>query len=148
MDWQLSSGIFCRPTVSGGCFVYPAHLLAVKWIGRLRAGCLATGLRRHTQLGPPRVPTPSCLCCGAAVEDDLHAVAGCSATGSADWLANLAEAWQGAALACRLDVPVPDAAWLESLRFPLLGMLHAFFPACIALWPKSQLRGSAVARSY
>ena len=123
MDWQLSSGIFCRPAVSGGCFVYSVPLLTIKWIGRLRAGCLATGLRRHTQLGPPRVPTSSCLCYVAAEEDDLHAVAGCNATGSADWLENLTEAWQEAALACRLDVPPPDVGWLEPLRFPLLAAL-------------------------
>ena len=123
IDWQLSSGIFRRPTVNEGCFVYPVPLLTLKWIGRLRAGCLATGHRRHRHLGPPRVPSPCCLCCGAAQEDDRHAVVGCSATGSADWLANFTEAWQEASKACCVEVPLPGVDWLESLCFPLLAAL-------------------------
>ena len=129
MDWALSSGIFCCPSVAGTSFVYPVPQATIKWIGRLRAGCLATGLRRHQQLGPPRVPAPSCQCCGAPLEDDLHAVTGCSATGSADWEANFTEAWQAAAQACRLSVPLPALAWLAPLRLPLLA---ALIPASLA----------------
>ena len=123
MDWRLSSGIFRRPAVAGGCFVYPTLLVTIKWIGRLRAGCLATGRRRHQHFGPPRVPSPSCLCCGAEEEDDLHAAAGCPSTGSGDWLANLTEAWHSAAQACRLEAPLPPVEWLETFRFPLMAAL-------------------------
>ena len=129
LDWRYSSVVFRRPAVSAGSFVYPVSLVTIKWIGRLRAGCLATGLRRHQQFGPPRVPTPACLCCGAAEEDDLHAVGGCPATGSADWEANLTETWRAAAVGCHLTVPMPPLDWLQSLRFPLLA---ALIPASLA----------------
>ena len=123
IDWGLSSGIFRRPVVNSGCFVYAAPLVVIKWIGRLRAGCLATGQRRHKHLGPSRVPSPGCLCCGAELEDDAHAVAGCPSTGSEDWMANLEEAWHGAASACNLDVPLPPPDWLAAHRLPLLAAL-------------------------
>ena len=84
---------------------------------------MATGLRRHQHFGPPRVPTPACLCCNADQEDDLHAVAGCPITGSADWEANLTEAWQAAAVACNVTVPLPTMDWLQPLRFQLLAAL-------------------------
>ena len=34
---------------------------------------------------PGQPPLTGCLCCSAAAEDDLHIVAGCPATGSADF---------------------------------------------------------------
>ena len=141
IDWRYSTDIFRRPAVNGGSFVYPVPLVTIKWIGRLRTGCLATGLRRHQHFGPPTVPTPACLCCGAVQEDDLHAVAGCSATGSAEWETNLAEAWQAAAIACSLTLPMPTSAWLQLHRFPLLA---ALIPTSLA--PNLQLSAANVSR--
>ena len=54
----------------------------IKWIGRVRAGCLATRARLfgHANM----VDSLKCLCCGAESEDEVHAVACCPATGTAD----------------------------------------------------------------
>ena len=91
INWTLSCGIFRRPTVSGGVFVHPATPAVIKWTSRVRAGCLASGdrLHRHGQL----VSSSGCRCCSAPVEDDLHLLSGCPATGTADWASNLHEAW-------------------------------------------------------
>ena len=70
----LSSGIFRRPVVSGSKFTHLAPKATIRWIARLRVGCLPTGLRRHRHF-PIQVPSAACLCCGAADEDDVHAVA-------------------------------------------------------------------------
>lgn len=45
MDWKLSNGIFRRPVVSGKLFMHPVPTPVVKWVARVRAGCLASRLR-------------------------------------------------------------------------------------------------------
>ena len=122
LDWPLSNGIFRRPVISGGSFTHRAPPATIKWIARLRSGCLATGLRRHTHL-PTQVPSSACLCCGAELEDDRHAVAGCPATGASDWHLNIAEAWGTAAHSCNLIVPLPSEDWMELHHLPLLAAL-------------------------
>ena len=67
--------------------------------------------------------SPACVCCGAALDDDQHVLAGCSATGSADWLNNFYAAWQITASALQLQVPRPSADWLQHHRFPLSAAL-------------------------
>ena len=118
----LSTAIFRRPTVSAGAFIHPTAPATIKWIARLRAGCIATGLRRHTHL-PSQVPSPACICCGSAIEDDAHALAGCTTTGAADWAANLTAAWATASHSSGLTVPLPTPEWLASHHIPLLAAL-------------------------
>jgi hypothetical protein len=40
--WEASCGIFRRPIVSGKKFVHPVTPAVIKWISRVRAGCLAS----------------------------------------------------------------------------------------------------------
>ena len=120
LAWELSCGIFRRPVSSGNKFVHLAPVATVKWIARVRAGCLATRDRlfRH-QL----VASPACLCCGAPLEDDVHALAGCSATGTADWLMVLQGAWQVAAAAAGVTCQLPPADWLLRHHLQLMAAL-------------------------
>ena len=139
-DFSLSTGVFRRPTVSGGSFVHPAPPATIKWIGRLRTGCLATGSRRHTHFSS-QVLSPACLCCSAPVEDDAHAVSGCPATGSADWAVNISEAWAAASHLTSLDVPLPLEDWLSTHRLPLLlGLIPASLHPSLPLPPADASR--------
>ena len=120
VDWAASTGVFRRPTCTSSSFVHPVPQAVVKWVARIRCGCLATRDRLHRhQLGV----SAGCACCGAAIEDDTHVLAGCPATGTADWEAIISEAWQAAAVATRLSVAPPAAPWLQQHRLPLLAAL-------------------------
>ena len=80
MHWSLSTGIFRRPKPSGTVFVHPVATAVIKWMARVRAGCLAS---RARLVGHGMVEgSTQYLCCGAAVEDDEHMLAGCPATGT------------------------------------------------------------------
>ena len=39
---QFSNGILRRPVVVSNYFVHPAEPAVIKWVARIRAGCLAT----------------------------------------------------------------------------------------------------------
>ena len=41
LDWAASTGVFRRPKVVGNTFVHGVHAAVIKWIARVRAGCLA-----------------------------------------------------------------------------------------------------------
>ena len=83
----------------------------VKWLTKVRAGCLAS---RAQLVGLGLVQRlPQCLCCGATTEDDEHVLAGCPATGSQGWLALVAEASVVAAKAVGVGVPMPPVSMLE-----------------------------------
>ena len=122
LDWVASVGVFRRPLVTTLAFKHRVPEAVVKWTARIRCGCLATRdrLARH---GIDHITSPTCLCCGAAVEDDLHVMVGCPATGSADWLALLQEAWSTASSESKVPVPPPPEEWLEAHRMPLLAAL-------------------------
>lgn len=136
-DWPSSVGVFERAVVTPAGFQHPTQPAVIKWVARVRCGCLATRERlvRHHMGG---VTSPSCLCCGAPSEDDAHVLAGCPATGSADWAPALLDAWSSAATAASVAAPAPPMAWLEAHRFPLLA---ALIPSS-TLW-HSPLHGSA-----
>ena len=134
IDWTATSGIFRRPTVSGGAFVHAAKPKVIKWLSRVRAGCLASGdrLHRHGQLRS----SPGCLLCSAELEDDLHVLLGCPTTGSVDWAAGLHEVWQSVANAVA-PTAAPPTAWLAEHRLPLLAAivpssLQSLVPAPVA----------------
>ncbi len=97
MDWPRSTIIFRRPTVQVVVFVHVVPAATIKWIARIRSGCLNTRLRVHSH-GRPEV-SPTCPGCAAPEEDDEHALAGCPSTRTADWMATLLGAWQQAASA-------------------------------------------------
>ena len=120
-DWSVSTGIFRRPTVNGGAFIHPVAPAVIKWLARVRAGCLASRSRlvRHGMVAG----TTQCLCCGAAVEDDKHIVSDCPSTGTRDWLLMLTEAWGTAQQGSGLQVPLPAVTLLEPIRLPLLAAL-------------------------
>ena len=82
-EWVLSCGIFRRPGSGVGDFVHLAPVATLKWMARIRTGCLAT---RARLFGHRLLSSPACVCCGAEVEDDLHVLTGCPATGTSDWL--------------------------------------------------------------
>jgi hypothetical protein len=119
-DWAASGGIFRRPTVSGGTFVHIATPAVIKWVSRVRAGCLASGerLHRHGMQGS----SAACQFCQAPEEDDRHMLSGCPGTGTADWAAGLRDVWQS--VASKLTPPVPPpTAWLAEHHLPLLAAL-------------------------
>eukprot|EP00667_Euglena_gracilis_P024839 EG_transcript_28793 len=68
-DWASSTAIFRRPVVQPGGFVHKVAPRVIKWVARVRGGCLATRerLARH---GIGGVVSPVCLCCGVEAEDD------------------------------------------------------------------------------
>ena len=118
--WDMSNYIFRRPVVTGTSFVHPVAPAVIKWVARIRAGCLATRLRlfeRHL------IESPACQCCGEAEEDDVHVVSGCWATGTGDWLALVAETWQAAASSTKVMAPLPPAGWLQQHRLQLMAAL-------------------------
>ena len=111
IDWSSSTGAFRRPVVSGSTFVHPVPPAVIKWLARVRAGCLASRARLvgHGLCSG----SPQCLCCGAEVEDDEHVLAGCPATGTQDWPALMAEAWAMAARTVGAQIPMPPAStWM------------------------------------
>ena len=121
VDWAASVGVFRRARATTDSFSHPVAPSMVKWVARVRAGCLATEdrlLRHH--LG---VMDAACRCCGAPVEDDEHVLSGCPATGSADWAASFLEVWSGVASGCRLEVPHPPLDWIAAHRLPLAAAL-------------------------
>jgi hypothetical protein len=133
ISWGASTGVFRRPVCQPSGFAHVVPPAVIKWTARVRCGCLATRARLHRH---HLVDSAACLCCGEASEDDAHVLAGCPATGTSDSLAILTEAWQEAAVACGLQVPLPGTAWLEAHTFPLLAALipesalhHATLPA-------------------
>ena len=98
----------------------PGDPAVVKWVARVRSGCLATQARR---LRCRWVDSALCPCCADAEEDDRHLLAACPATGSSDWPTALPALWQSVADACRLAVPPPPVAWLEQHHLPLTAAL-------------------------
>jgi hypothetical protein len=118
--WEISTILFRRPTSSGDAFVHWAAPATIKWVARVRAGCLATRLRLWER---KLVSSASCPGCGAVEEDDEHVVLGCPATGTADWLQLVVEAWQTAASSTKLETPVPPQDWLHLHRAQLMAAL-------------------------
>ena len=117
----MSTRVFQRPVVSGNAFVHPAPPAVIKWLARVRAGCLASRARlvgHGLEAG-----SPQCICCGAAEEDNEHLLSGCPATGSQDWPNLLSEAWAVAARAAGVTVPMPPAASLVPDHIMLLAAL-------------------------
>jgi hypothetical protein len=116
-NWTASTVVFRRPTAAHGTFASPAPIAVTKWVARVRCGCLVTQDRLHRRRDPsglPLVPSPACLCCGAALDNDSHVLDGCPATGSTDWLHNISAAWHLAAAALKLQVLCPPSAWIQS----------------------------------
>ena len=127
VDWASSTGIFSRPVVQGGEFVYRVAPATIKWMARLRTGCLATRMRL---VGHGMVQGPSlCLCCGEADEDEEHLLVGCSRTGAAEWRESILEAWRAVARGLPAGMPDPPDSWLEDHRFMLIA---ALLPADLA----------------
>ena len=118
--WMPSTALFRRPVVVKRQFVHPVPVPVVKWLARVRSGCLNSRLRlfsHHLET------SPACPCCGAEEEDEEHVVAGCPATGSADWLRGLLEVWDSAARSAEVTVPLPPISLLEQFHLPLLAAL-------------------------
>ena len=108
--WAASNSIFRRPVVQGAAFVHPIQPRVIKWIARVRTGCLATRMRlvsHRLSMG-----STSCPCCGAVNDDDEHVLTGCSATGSLDWVDSVREVWRAVASEVRADLGPPPEAWL------------------------------------
>jgi ribonuclease HI len=126
IDWKFSAYIFRRPSTSGEAFVHPVAPATIKWVARVRAGCLATRLRLYER---HLIASPACQCCDATEEDDEHVVAGCSATGTADWLALVHETWRIAALDTHVSIPAPPTGWLHQHRLQLMA---AMIPVSLA----------------
>jgi hypothetical protein len=124
--WDVSTGIFRRPVVSGGVFVHAAPATVVKWVARVRAGCLASRLRLFSH---GMEASAACPGCGAEEEDEEHMVSGCSGTGSVRWLPMVREIWRDVAQELAVTVPVPPETCLHHLRLPLLA---ALIPAALA----------------
>ena len=85
----------------------------VKWLARVRYGCLNSRIRlcsHHLQT------SPACPSCGAEEDDEEHVVAGCSATGSAGWLSGLLDVWATAARSAEATVPLPPISLLEQFH--------------------------------
>ena len=121
MAWAVSTGVFRRPVVQGKTFVHPVHPRVIKWLARVRTGCLAT---RSKLVGHGMVSgSLECPCCGEGQDDDEHALVGCTATGTAEWLDTYREIWLAVATESHTDVPPPSEAWLENNRFLLRAAL-------------------------
>ena len=120
LDWPVSTCIFRRPTPSGAHFVHLVAPSVIKWLARIRTGSLATRARRHKR---GLSPSPACPCCAAEVEDDAHVIAGCPATGSAEWCPCVQEAWMSAAAVTGLHPSVPTHDQLASYKLQLMAAL-------------------------
>ena len=121
-DWSASVGVFKRPLVVSAAFQHRVPPAVIKWTARVRSGCLATRERLHRhQLG--NAASPACLCCGALIEDDVHVLSGCPATGSADWDASLREVWAATSASTNVQASPPPADWLAAYHLPLLAAL-------------------------
>ena len=121
-DWTASVAIFRRPVVQRGGFVHRVAPRVLKWIARVRCGCLATRerLARH---GIGGVLSPACLCCGDPVEDDAHVLVGCAATGAAPVAPAFSAVWLAANEASKVPARPPPQAWLAAHCLPLLAAL-------------------------
>ena len=126
VDWGNSVMIFRRPVVTPAGFIHAAPQWVLKWVARVRAGCLPARARlcRHKM-----EESAACPCCEAPVEDDEHLLFGCPATGTADWLALLQEAWAASAAELRVEVAMPAMEWLRAHRWQLVA---AILPASVA----------------
>ena len=127
IDWRCSVGIFKRVIVANGTFVHPVSPAVVKWVARLRAGCLATRDRLFRQ---HQVASAACPCCSAPLEDDEHVLFGCPATGTVDWLPLLCEAWGTAVDKVKVPAAAPPEGWLRLHRWQLMA---ALVPASVAV---------------
>jgi hypothetical protein len=120
-DWPNSTVIFGRATPAADHFTHRVAPAVIKWVARVRCGCLATHQRLHVhKMGPS---SPACPCCNAPVEDEPHVLTGCPSTGSADWAASFSELWAAAALHCNVQVPLPPAEWVSTHSLPLAAAL-------------------------
>ena len=119
IDWGCSAGIFGRPTTVQTLFVHPVLPAVVKWMARVRAGCLAA---RERLFRRKMVGSAACPCCAFPTEDEEHILFGCSATGTADWLVLLCEVWVKAAAEAKVMVAAPEA-WLQDHRWQLVAAL-------------------------
>ena len=123
--------------MSGGIFVHPVPGAVIKWMARVRAGCLAS---RARLVGHGMVAGSSaCLCCGAELEDEEHILFGCPATGSSEWRQLVAEVWAAAGKAVGLEVPMLMNAVSERDRYLLMG---ALVPKSLVDWGVPQAVGS------
>lgn len=120
IDWGCSAGIFGRPTTAQTTFVHPVLPAVVKWMARLRAGCLAA---RERLFRRKMVASAACPCCASPTEDEEHILFGCPATGTADWLVLLCEAWAKAAAESEVVVAEPPEVWLQDHRWQLVSAL-------------------------
>ena len=127
VDWASSVGIFGRPVVQGGEFVHRAAPAVIKWIARVRTGCLATRMRlvSHRMVRGSSL----CMCCGEADEDEEHLLTGCTRTGASEWRESILEIWRTVARGLPVAVPDPPEGWLEDHRFMLVA---AVLPADLA----------------
>lgn len=117
VDWPASNGVFRRALAGPQCFLHTTAPHVIKWVARARCGCLATQARLFAHgMG---VPSAACRCCGAAVEDDLHVLSGCPATGSLEWGASILEAWVEASARSKVVVPMPPQEWVSAHHIPL-----------------------------
>ena len=137
-DWSASTHIFRNPLVESGKFVHFADPPVLKWVARARSGALVSSDRfARTRKQPP----PPCPCCGAPLEDDLHMVSGCPATGSGDCAAFVAALWVkcNQARGAGATALPPDwvAAHLPQLAVALIPADLAQFSSPSELWPVS-----------
>ena len=98
--WQVSNKMFERPVVRGGAWISKAAPGLMKWVARARAGALASRVRMvktNVVKGPDGGPgDPTCECCGAAAEDDVHLLTGCSDSGTDKVIDKVEEVWRAA----------------------------------------------------
>ena len=120
IDWKLSCGIFRRVHVADGRFITTTPSPVIKWLARVRTGCLACRARLHRH---GLEDSPACPCCAAEVEDDLHVLTGCSATGSSEWAAGWAETWAETAHQLGISVTAPSAEWVAAHLLPVQAAL-------------------------
>ena len=135
VDWVSSTTIFRLPVVSGGAFVHAEPQAVIKWVSRIRAGCLATGARLHSR---QLEDSPECRCCASPVEDEEHVLSGCSATGTMDWLQLVSGCWLEVVAALHMGpVPLPPRQWLEAHRLALMAALIPLSLRQFIPWPAS-----------
>lgn len=135
-DWPASVHLFKCPVVEGRAFVHTADPPVLKWVARARSGALVSSDRyARTRKQPP----PPCPCCGSSLEDDLHMVCGCPATGSADCATFAAQLWlgvhQGRVPGCPPLPPEWVAAHLPQLAVALVPAGIKVYSPPSKLWP-------------